>query len=157
MTEAHFSEKFFGFMEDYTEFLERMVADEDEKLAALNSRELSRIEHSIAVSQANAKRLENLESQRVALQSEAGCADKTFRQLAKEAPAEAQHRIQQLFSRFERNVSEIRFRNDKSMSVARDRMMEIDPESVLDEGVQNPYAKARAARNATVGMLETKA
>lgn len=68
-----------------------------------------------------------------------------------------------LFTQFERNVSEIRFYNDKSMGVAKDNMIEIDPEMVLHSqagqktGPANPYEKIREEhRQERSSRLETK-
>lgn len=154
-------EDFVAFMVDYTAFLGRMRADESDKLKALSSRDLSRIEHSITVSQANAKQLQNYEAKRMAIQAAAGYDGMSFRQLIVEAPTEEQDRLWQLFSRFENNVAEIRFFNDKSMAVARDNMIEVDPASVLPGQAgsrpSNPYEKLREERNHQSSILETKA
>ncbi|MDL2295072.1 hypothetical protein LJC60_10755 [Ruminococcaceae bacterium OttesenSCG-928-D13] len=157
MPSAKAHDEFVSFMVDYTAFLARMRADENDKLAALSSRELSRIEHSISVSQANAKQLGNFEARRQALQAAAGYEGLTFRQLIELAPDEDQDRLWQLFTRFEGSVAEIRFFNDKSMAVARDNMIEIDPASVLPSGKgNNPYERIREKQNGQGGILETK-
>ncbi|NLW80050.1 MAG: hypothetical protein GXY32_11680 [Ruminococcaceae bacterium] len=149
-----------AFMVDYTAFLGRMRADESDKLKALGSKELSRIEHSITVAQANAKQLENYERRREALQTEAGYEGMTFRQVIMHAPKEEQDRLWQLFTRFESNVAEIRFYNDKSMTVARDNMMEKDPASMIPglagKG-SNPYERIREQQQGGSNILETKA
>ncbi len=162
MPMTQLQQDFVGFMEEYTDFLERMVADENEKLAALSSRELKRIEHSITVSQANAKQLDNYEAKRIALQSGAGFDGMSFRELLDAVPEEQRGPLKWLFARFERSVSEIRFRNDKSMLVARDHMLDIDPAAVipLQPGAKaaNPYEKLREEQaEAQSGMMETKA
>lgn len=150
---------FLTFVEEYTEFLERMTDDESEKLSALNSRDLERIERSIAVSQANAKRLENYEVKRISMQAKAGYEGMTFDQLIERADPMEQGWLRQLFARFERSVNEIRFRNDKSMAVARDNMLALDPEAALPAGktpAQNPYAKIKKEAGEQTNILETK-
>lgn len=154
---------YFTFLEEYTQFLERMTEDESEKLAALSSRDLPRIEQSITVSQANAKRLENYELKRVEIQDKAGYGGCTFAQLLERTDPFEQDWLRQVFDRFERSVSEIRFRNDKSMAVARDNMLAINPDAVLPgpgtkpgAKAQNPYAKIREEAGDSTGMLETK-
>lgn len=161
MPNAKAHEDFVAFMVEYTAFLGQMRNDESDKLAALSSGELPRIERSIATSQANAKKLENFEAKRFKLQAAAGYEGQSFRQLIASIPAEEQERLWQLFTRFEKNVSEIKFFNDKSMAIARDNMVGIDPASVLPGrgGVKpnNPYERLREERNEQVNMLETKA
>lgn len=150
---------FLTFVEEYTQFLEHMTVDESEKLSALGSRDLERIERSIAVSQANAKRLENYELKRIDQQARAGYGGLTFPQLVEKADPAEQGRLRQLFGRFERSVKEIRFRNDKSMAVAKDNMMSVDPEAVLPGAgakAQNPYARFKEEEAAANNILEKK-
>lgn len=157
MATAQSREEFVSFMVDYTAFLGRMRSDETEKLSALNSRDIQRIEHSLSVCQANAKQLENYEARRGALQAAAGYGELTFRELIGKAPAEDQDHLWSLFSRFEHNVAEIRFLNDRSMSVARDNMVAVNPESAPQGPPKNPYEKIKEDQNRKSMMLEQKA
>lgn len=148
--------EFVSLMAEYTGFLAQMCADEKGKMAALSGREIADIEHSIAKSQANAKQLSNYEEKRIALQAAAGYGGMTFRQVVAEAPAGKREALQQLLATFERHVTDIRFYNDKSMAIARDNMVDIDPGSVTSgQGNQNPYEKQRERRLGG-GLLETK-
>lgn len=157
-TQAH--RAFVVFMADYTDFLCRMCADENDKFASVSSRELPRIEHSITVSQANAKQFENYEARRMALQAAAGYGGMSFRQLIEAAPRQEQDSLWRLFTRFESSVAEIRFFNDKSMAVARDNMIGIDPALVLPgqrgAKISNPYEKIREEQSRQGNLLEAK-
>lgn len=160
MPKTQAQEEFVAFMVDYTAFLQQMRADESTKLEAISSRELERIEHSITVSQANAKQLENFEAKRQAVQQAAGYSGLTFRQLIQQAPAEDQDALWKLFTSFEKTVGEIRFYNDKAMAVARDSMMEIDPDVVITGAGgakgNNPYEKIREKQAGQNTLLEAK-
>lgn len=149
--------EFMSFMAEYTGFLAQMRADEKDKMTALGDRILTDIEHGIAKSQANAKHLANYEQKRIAMQEAAGYGGMTFRQLIDAAPPDTRDGLQRLLGEFERYVSDIRFFNDKSMAIARDNMVEIDPQAVLSGGgePQNPYEKLRR-RQTGGGLLETK-
>lgn len=153
-------EQFVTFMVSYTDFLEKMCQNENDKLQALSSRQLPRIEHSITVSQANAKQLENMESKRMALQAAAGYEGMSFRQLIDSAAPNEQDKLWKLFTRFESNVAEIRFLNDKSMAVARDNMLEIDPQAVVAtqqaKRGDNPYERLREAQSGEGALMEKK-
>lgn len=152
-------QEFKNFMEDYTGFLAEMARNEREKLEALNSWNLERIEHSIAASQANAKKLENYEAKRISLQEEIGCADLTFKDIINQSEPADQGRLRQLFERFEKSIKEIRFNNDKSMAVARDHMLQVNPDAALppEKGsANNPYAKIRDQKSKASSILETK-
>lgn len=150
---------YINFMEEYTEFLEHMIMDEKEKLAALSSRNLPRIEHSISVSQANAMKMENNEIKRITLQNKAGFEGLSFRELIEQAAPLEKSWLTQLFTRFEKSVQEIRFHNDKSMQVARDGMMQIDPTMILpgqDDKMPNAYRKMQESESDKNNILETK-
>lgn len=163
MPNSNAHDAFVAFMQEYTAFLGRMRRDESIKLSALASKELRKIEHSISVSQANAKQLENFEAQRIALQASAGYEGMSFRQVITNAPKEKQSELWDIFTAFESHVAEIRFYNDKSMAVARDNMLDLDPEAVLPgsaDGAKpnNPYEKIREEQNVQgSNILERKA
>ena len=160
MSTLHEHGEFVSFMGEYVAFLGQMCADEKGKLSALSSKELARIERSIATSQANAKQLENMEKKRMDLQQAAGYEGMTFRRLISAAPQSEQDALWKLFSLFEGTVAEIRFYNDKSMAVARDNMTEIDPGVVLGKQsvarVDNPYERMREGQREQSKILETK-
>lgn len=152
---------FVSFMEEYVVFIEHMVDDESEKLDALQEKDLSRIEHNIVVSLANAKKLENYEQKRIATMQAAGYGGMSFGDVVKHAPPEDLVPLQVLFSRFEKGVQEIQFRNDKAMAIAQDSLKDIDPEAAHSYGggkPQNQYERLREEQSAqSSGMLEQKA
>ena len=162
MPTAQAQREYVGFLRVYTDFLDKMLQDEGEKLKAIQSRELARIEHSITVSQANAKQLDNYEQRRMDLQREAGFGGLTFRQLIARAPEDEKGVLQTLYARFEQAVQEIKFNNDKSMAVARDNLLELDPEAVLAaahaDAPQNPYSRMKKSNdeNNQNNLLQTK-
>ena len=154
---------YYSFIEEYTYFLEHMLSDEHDKLSALQSRELPKIEHSIAVSQANAKQLANYELKRASLQAKAGFEGFSFRKIIAASPDDMQNQLWDLFTRFEHSVSDIRFHNDKSMAVARDNMLALDPTAVLPGAgnkktaqSQNPYRQMQGRQEDQSNILETK-
>lgn len=156
--------EYYAFIEEYTAFLDRMLDDEKAKLIALQNKSLSKIEHNIAVSQANAKQLENYEIKRVSMQAKAGYEGMSFRQIIESYPKDAQSKFWQLYDRFERSVGGIRFHNDKSMAVAKDNMMAIDPSAVLSGSARpagssqttNPYKRIKEEQDEQNSILETK-
>lgn len=160
MPQEQANKAYFGLLHEYVEFLARMVENEKGKLAALSSRNLTQIEHSITVSQADAKRLENYEAKRLAMQAEAGYEGLSFREILDKVQDDLQRELLPLFTAFENYVAEIRFYNDKSMALARDNMMDVDPTAVLpgQAGAKpsNPYQKQRVADQEQDGILQTK-
>lgn len=147
---------FITLMQNYTTFLEKMLADEKDRFAALASLELPRIEHCIAVSQANAKQLQNYEAKRIETQRMAGFDGMSFRDLLQKLPLEEQGVLEPLFVRFGSMVEEIRFNNDKSMALARDNMTSISPEIIAASGgkAPNPYDKMMQTERGNI--LKTK-
>lgn len=152
---------YLGFLQEYNAFLAEMSKSEQEKLQALLSNSLPRIEHALSEMQANAKRMENMEAKRLNLQKKAGLGDLSFSQIIEALPEELRAETAALMHNFERHISDIRFHNEKSMSIAHDRVMIIDPDALQDKGEQpstaaeSAYAKVRDLLNNN-GILETK-
>ncbi|MEG0339234.1 MAG: hypothetical protein RR573_04895 [Oscillospiraceae bacterium] len=151
-----------GFLEQYSTFLQSMLDNEKEKLAALLSNSLPRIEHCILTAQADTKQLENLEKKRMTLQQNIGCGGYTLEQLVNEVPDNTRARMSDLCAQVRNTVDEIRFHNDKSMDIARTNVKQINPDALeaqpKRDAAHNPYTKAKNAKQAddTVSILETK-
>ncbi len=154
-------EEYFSFMVEYVAFLGEMRQAESEKLKALTAKKQRLIEQSISKSQANAKQLENFESKRLELQTAAGYEGLSFRQLIEKTPEEEQSGFWSLFTRFEGTIADIRFFNNKSMAVARDNILEINPSAIIPGSQagnpENPYERFRKEQSEQSQMLETKA
>lgn len=159
-----FSEGLLGFetfMNEYIRFMEQMIHDESEKLSALNQKDLTKIEHNIVVSLANAKKLENFEQKRQQEMEQLGYGGLTFKEMIDKAPEEARGPLQVLFTRFEHTVQEIKFQNDKAMEVAQDNLALLNPEAALalshKDKPQNEYERMREKAAGQGGLLEQKA
>ena len=130
ITEAQ-SVELFIFFEKYASALHTMTRDEKEKLNALLSNSLPRIEHAISTAQANTKLIENLESKRIALQESLGCAQMTFSQLIEEIPDTRKLALSSLFRQIQSYVDEIKFTNEKAMVAAHTNITRLNPDSLI--------------------------
>lgn len=147
-----------SFFEEYADFMAEMAASETEKLQALISNELPRIEHAISVAQANAMKLDNMELQRIRLQERAGCEGLTFSQIIARAPDEEKQRLEALFARIQGCIEDIKQRNDKSVGVANANMRRLNVElshSGRDASPAGAYIRAQENRG-DMPILETK-
>lgn len=149
-----------AFLEQYSAFLTAMSNDEKEKLAALVSNSLERIERAILTGQANAKQMDSMEKKRMALQEELSCGGYSLNELCEATPINLRVRMSELSQSVREAISDIRFNNDKSMSVARSNIIQVNPEAVLasvkQEGT-NPYARAKNKEHDQTSILTTKA
>lgn len=159
MTEKY-QQELFSFLEEYADFLAYMVHDEEEKLAALLSNSLPRIEKAIATAQANAKQMENYELRRIRLQEQAGYGGASFAEIVEYAPEEEQQSLAALLQRIQNTVETIKYHNTKSMNVARTNMMERNPGAELPgtpkSAAGSAYRKAGGHSMEQHSMLETK-
>lgn len=159
MAERH-QEELYIFLEEYADFLARMVKDEEEKLAALLSNSLPRIEGAISTAQANAKQMENYETTRIRLQDQAGYGGMSFSEIIENAPEEEQQSLEALLTCIQGYVDDIKFHNTKAMRVARANILEINPGAEIPGAPQasasGAYLKARDKTTGTKTMLETK-
>ena len=149
------------FYEEYAAFLAQVLRDEEEKLQALMSSSLPRIEHSISAAQANTKQMENMELRREMLQERAGFAKLSFREILERIPETEQSAFQALFERIRSYVEQIKFHNEKSMGMARANVKAVNPDALLPDEeakkmnpAKNPYAKVRQQEHTSI--LETK-
>lgn len=144
------AQELFSLFEKYNSALHSVAQDEKEKLNALLSNSLPRIEHAISVAQANAKQVESFESKRILLQTEFGCADATLSQLIELFPASQKPAFTALLKQFERYIDEIKYTNSKSISVARANITQLNPNAAilqpsadtLAPSTNNPYEAA---------------
>lgn len=163
MMEEHQATAVLGFIEQYAAFLNSMANNEKEKLAALVSNNLERIERAILTAQADAKQLENLEKKRMALLSENGCGGFTLAQLCEATPIALRARMSELCQSVREGIDEIKFNNTKSMGVARSNIIQVNPDAVLTtvkgETAHNPYARAQSKEHESdsAQMLTKKA
>lgn len=118
MTTSEKLEIFYDFLDEYTEFFDRMEQFEQQKLRTILSGGLDELDHVLAVSQANAKQLDNLERRRISLQQEAGFGSLSMGQLAEQAQAERAAKLKSQMNKLSRSLSNIRFYNSKSMEMA---------------------------------------
>lgn len=113
------------FLEEYAVFFEEIASCEQDKLEALLSNTLSRIEHAIARQQAIGKRLENMERRRIELLKASGMENLTFNEILLAAPAEERQRLKELFDRTRLAISNIRYINDQSNAFTKTQLQRI--------------------------------
>lgn len=85
-------EEFYNFMLEYTEFFEETAVKEREKMSALLSDDLKRIEKCLNEHQSTIKKAERFEQDRQKLLDKIGFSGKSFRQII--AMAEGEEREQ---------------------------------------------------------------
>jgi len=147
---------FYMFLQEYADFLEEMIEAEKEKLAALVSNELVRIEHSITVQQATAMQFENMEKKRLKLQRNAGFENMTFSEIIEAAREEDQQMLSLVFRRIQQALDQIKYLNSKSMDVVKTHinLSKITTESQVNQAYG--YSKEQGMINNPKGSLLEK-
>jgi len=123
------------FFEKYTSFLEDMEQVQKEKLEAVLSGDLDRMERSIKTQQAYAMRLDNIESRRIKLQKEAGLSDYTFSQIVDAADPTLRNDLRTLLGRATNAISNIQYFNSKALEVSRENLRTLGAEGDLEAKV----------------------
>lgn len=137
-------EELLCFLEEYAAFFEQYARREEEKLAALKSNKLDRIEKTLANEQAVVMEMGNLEKRRAALLEAAGLEGKTFREIADLLPGEESGRCTAAQERMEAAIASVREGNRQCMEVAREKMAilaKVLPESEQPAQTYSPYQK----------------
>lgn len=151
---------FLAFMIEYADFFDEMVSFEQEKLDALLSYELKRIEQSIASQQAVAMQLSNLEKRRAELQSAAGFADMTFREIIAATQDSRRAEMEALFDRIGKAIEEVKECNKESMDFVQMNLQTINggtaPENRAEAQVYTAAARTPSVGTAGISVFETK-
>lgn len=106
-----------SFLEEYAAFFEAILVTEKEKLQILMHGDLKEIEKSIAVQQANEKKIQNMEKKRTEMQKEAGFDGLTLKQIIENFEGVEKQNLENLFTRIDQALSDIKFFNKKGIEV----------------------------------------
>ena len=131
-------QSFYRFMKQYADFMDEMATAEDRKYQALISRDLERMDKTIADCQAMLMRLDKMEAQREQLQKEAGWGGFVFREIIDHLEDGPRESFMDLFERISRTVALIQHSNQKSMSYA-DMGLYINDMLPKDEAADTTY------------------
>ncbi len=106
------------FMADYAEFFENVREQEKEKLEALLSNDLPRMQKSLSEQQIVLKKAEAMEKKRLAMLKEIGCENLPLREVAARFDGEEKQRIISSGIRLDRAVKSIQYFNRKALEIA---------------------------------------
>lgn len=106
-----------SFLEEYANFFETILVTEKEKLQILMHGEVKDIEKTIAVQQANEKKIQNMEKKRAEMQKSAGFDGYTLKQIIDNFEGEEKKNLHGLFIRIDQALNDIKFYNKKGMEV----------------------------------------
>lgn len=135
-------------MEEYTVFFERVEKKQNEKMEALLSGELGRIEESIVMQQALDKQISNMENKRMELFQSWGKADATFKAVIEQTKKEEQKHLLELYQRLDQALNSIKYLNQNAMKLAQTKLVKMGAtpqESTSSRG--NPYHSVGTDRN----------
>lgn len=127
-------QQYVRFMSGYAGYFEGLAGEEKEKLDALLSNDLKRIEQSIAQQQAVEKKMSQLEELRESLQKEAGFEGMTCQQILPLLDGEDKAELEWAYKRLSDAVAAVKFYNQKSMSVCKQNLQLIGSEAVDPAG-----------------------
>lgn len=150
--------EFYDFMTEYTEFLEETAEKEKEKLSALLSDDLKRIERCLNEHQFTIKKTERFEKERIELQQSLGLGDMNFSQIIEKcSDAEEKQLLEKLHVRFKVAVENVKHANKTSLQVAQMNLKiieEIMPSGVTDARVYDHKGASSERKN--MGLLNKK-
>ena len=111
-------DKLIEFLKKYILFFQEVEQKQEEKLEALATGKIGRIEEMIVMQQALSKQMENMEQARLALFRETGYETKTFREVIEAAVGTDKKELTDLNGQLEASIGNIRFLNEKCMKLA---------------------------------------
>lgn len=145
-------------MIEYTEFLEETAEKEKEKLSALLSDDLKRIEHCLNEHQFTIKKTERFEQEREELQKKLGIGGLTFKEIMGRCiDAEEKELLGKLYTRFVTAVDNVKHANKTSLQIAQMNLKifeEIMPSGVTDAKCYDVKGVSSGRKN--MGLLNKK-
>lgn len=151
-------DQFYDFMSEYTDFLEETAEKEKDKLSALLSDDLKRIEHCLNEHQSTIKRTELFEKDREKLQKRLGLGGKTLKEIIEScSDPDEKELLGKLSVRFRAAIDNVKHANKTSLQVAQMNLQIIEdvmPGGVTDAKVYN--AKGIPSIKKNMGILNKK-
>ncbi|MCI8441145.1 MAG: flagellar protein FlgN [Provencibacterium sp.] len=137
-------------MAGYAGYFEGLAEGEKDKLDALLSHDLQRMERSIAQQQAVEKKMEQLEELRESLQQAAGFGNMTGQQIIALLNGAEKNELEQAYKRLSDAVASVKFYNQKSMDVCKQNLQLIGSE-VVDPAAPPTYSPTQRASEGYTG------
>lgn len=150
-------EEFYNFMLEYTEFFEETAAKEREKMSALLSDDLKRIEKCLNEHQSIIKKAERFEQDRQKLLNKIGFSGKSFRQIIAMAEGEDREQLKKLYERFKIAVDNVSHSNKTALQIAETNMKIL--ENISPTGVTDPKCydnNGVSSKQKNIGLLNKK-
>lgn len=150
--------EFYDFMTEYTDFLEETAEKEKDKLSALLSDDLRRIEHCLNEHQSTIKKTEIFEKEREKLQKNLGIGGLTLKEIIdKCSDSDEKDLLSKLYIRFKAAIDNVKHANKTSLQVAQTNLKileEIMPSGVTDAKCYNSKGIPSIRKN--MGILNKK-
>ncbi len=149
---------FYDFMTEYTDFLEETAEKEKDKLSALLSDDLKRIEHCLNEHQSTIKKTEHYEKEREKIQKQLGIGGFTLKEVIEScSDPEEKELLEKIALRFKIAVDNVKHANKTALQVAQMNLQIIEdvmPQGVTDAKCYN--AKGIPSIRKNMGILNTK-
>lgn len=111
-------DEYLGFMKRYLSFFEVVKDNERNKMEALLSNDLKKIESAMSQHQSDVKKIEILEKQRRELSIELGFGERDFKQVCELFEGEEKKVLSDLRASLQNTVKNIKYLNKKSIEIA---------------------------------------
>ena len=152
--------KFYNFMSQYTEFYFEVSANEEERMNALSSDNLTKINKILSEYQMFIKMAEQYEKKRQQLFEELGLDGKTFREIIDMETGESRDQLEDLFYDFQEAVTSARDFNRHSLEITRENIHNSDIlnyNEVTDPACYDQSGTLSPSKFTSVNLLDRKA
>ncbi len=152
--------EFYTFMSQYTEFYFEVAANEEEKMNALSSDNLTKINKILSEYQMFIKMAEQYERKRQQLFKEQGLEGKTFREIIDMETGQSHDELEELFYDFQEAVTVARDFNRRSLEITKNNLHNSDILSyndVTDPACYDQSGTISSSKYSGVNLLDRKA
>lgn len=126
--------EFYSFMSEYTDFFFSVMKKEEQKMKALYSRDLTKINEILRQHQETEKLVADYESRRMELHKSLGLEGKTFREIIDESTT-GKEELMELYSKLSGYVMNTKEYNSKSLDFAKMNLEIVD--SIKSDGISD--------------------
>lgn len=153
-------EEFYDFMQKYTDFYIDISENEKEKMNALSSDDLAKINKILSEYQIYVKKTELYEKRRKELFGKIGIEGKTFKEIVDMETGENHEELEDLFYSFRDAVMSAKEYNMRSLEIARNNikaMGMLDYDGISDPACYDKNGMISENQFSDIGLLNRKA
>lgn len=156
MNRTEKTDRFERFLQEYLEYLDGVVEEQNQKLAVLLTHDLEAIGRNVTRQQAITLEIKGHEERRAKLQQEAGFGEMTLGEIVEALDGEERQRFRHYHEGLRRAVEQIKFLNEKAMQLVETDLQIINMVMPESQGYTEDGRQISGAPGGGSSILDSK-